>query len=81
MGPPCPYESPSQIFLVEAERNRVLGKFNNAILLYDEAIRLAKQHGYIHEQAIANELAAKFFFAHGDRQKAVKYLQNADMVF
>jgi PAS domain S-box-containing protein len=63
--------------LVEAERNRVLGKFNNAILLYDEAIRLAKQHGYVHEQAIANELAAKFFFAHGDRQKAVKYLQNA----
>jgi len=63
--------------LVEAERNRVLGKSNNAILHYDEAIKLSEQNGYIQEQAIANELAAKFYLAHGDKQKAVKYLQNA----
>jgi hypothetical protein len=64
-------------FLVEAERNRVAGNDNNAILYYDKAIELAGQHGYIHEQAIANELAAKFYLARNEREKAVKYLQNA----
>jgi PAS domain S-box-containing protein len=63
--------------LVEAERNRVLGKIYNAIHYYDEAIELAKQQGYVHEQAIANELAAKFYLAQGEKQKAITYLKNA----
>jgi PAS domain S-box-containing protein len=67
--------------LVEAEQNRVLGKSNNAILQYDEAIKLSEQNGYIQEQAIANELAAKFYLAHGNKQKALKYLQNARYCF
>jgi PAS domain S-box-containing protein len=64
-------------FLVEAERNRVAGNGNNAILYYDKAIEIAREHGYNHEQAIANELAAKFYLARNEREKAVKYLQNA----
>jgi PAS domain S-box-containing protein len=63
--------------LVEAERNRVLGNDKNAVYYYAEAIKQAKQQGYIHEQAIANELAAKFYLARNEREKAVKYLQNA----
>ena len=63
--------------LVEAERNRVSGKTHNAMQYYDEAIKLARENGYIHEQAIANELAAKFYLRQGDKQKAETYFQNA----
>ncbi len=64
-------------FLVEAELYRVLKKDKNAIFYYDEAISLAKQNGFIHEHAIANELAAKFYLAKGDSENVIKYLQNA----
>jgi PAS domain S-box-containing protein len=64
-------------FLVEAELKRVLRKDNYAMFYYDEAIKLANQNGYIHEQAIANELAAKFYLVRGDREKAFHYLHNA----
>jgi len=64
-------------FLVEAERNRVLNKNKKAGLFYDKAINLAEQNGYIHEQAIANELAANFYLARGDGQKALTYLLTA----
>lgn len=63
--------------LVEAERYRISGKKKKAEINYEKAINLARQEGYIHEQAIADELAAKFYFALGDRQKAVAHLKNA----
>ena len=63
--------------LVEAERNRIFGKNKKAAFFYDEAIKLAENQEYFHEQAIANELAAKFYIACDDRQQAVKYLKNA----
>jgi hypothetical protein len=47
-------------YLVEAERHRVLGNIVEAMELYDRAITLAKEHEYINEEALANELAAKF---------------------
>ncbi len=68
-------------FLVEAELNRIAGKAKNAIFFYDEAIKLARQNEYIHEQAIANELAAKFYLARGEKEKAIAYLQNARFGF
>ncbi|MEH1945128.1 MAG: ATP-binding protein, partial [Nostoc sp.] len=50
-----------KFYLVEAERYRVLGQKSEALDLYDRAITLAKEHGYIQEEALANELAAKFY--------------------
>ena len=44
--------------LVEAERQRVLGHFEQAGDLYDRAISGAKASGYTNEAALANELAA-----------------------
>lgn len=47
--------------LVAAEGYRVAGNFPKAIELYDRAISIAKENGYIQEEALANELAAKFY--------------------
>ncbi|MEM9457742.1 MAG: AAA family ATPase [Myxococcota bacterium] len=45
--------------LVEAERVRVAG--GDAMSLYDQAIERAGKHGFVHEQALANELAARYW--------------------
>ena len=63
--------------LVEAERTRVLGKHDKAIEHYDKAIKLAKKHEYLNEEALANELAAKFYQAWGKEKIAAVYMQEA----
>jgi predicted ATPase/signal transduction histidine kinase/ActR/RegA family two-component response regulator len=54
--------------LIEAEKQRVLGNRTVAGEHYDRAIAGAKEHQFIHEEALANELAAKFYLA-DDRPK------------
>ncbi|MEG4838786.1 AAA family ATPase [Microcoleus sp. B9-D4] len=66
-----------KFYLVEAERHRVLGEKARAIDYYDRAIALAKEHEYLNEEALANELAAKFYIAWGKEQVAQAYMTNA----
>ncbi|MFW9263159.1 AAA family ATPase [Nostoc sp. CALU 546] len=63
--------------LVEAERHRVLGEKIAAIELYDRAIILAKENEYIQEEALSNELAAKFYLDWGKEKIAQVYMQEA----
>ncbi|MBD1808828.1 AAA family ATPase [Microcoleus sp. FACHB-SPT15] len=63
--------------LVEAERCRVIGKDALAMDYYDKAIALAKKSEYIHEAALAYELAAKFYLCKGKELSARAYMQEA----
>ncbi|WP_444980648.1 ATP-binding protein, partial [Microseira wollei] len=63
--------------LVEAEKHRVLGNKVQAIEHYDFAISLAKENGYIQEEALANELAAKFYLDWGKEKVAAGYMLEA----
>ncbi|HLP90602.1 MAG TPA: AAA family ATPase [Nostocaceae cyanobacterium] len=63
--------------LVEAEKARVLGKNWLAVVLYNQAIKEAKENGYIQEEAIANELTAKFYLTLGQEKTAQTYLIDA----
>jgi predicted ATPase/signal transduction histidine kinase len=63
--------------LVEADFYRILGKDGHAIDYYDRAISLAKEHEYIHETALAYELAAKFYLSRGKEVTAKAYMQEA----
>ncbi|MEM9002802.1 MAG: PAS domain-containing protein [Cyanobacteria bacterium P01_F01_bin.86] len=63
--------------LVEAEKCRVLGQQLDALELYDCAIAGAKENGYIQEEALANELAAKFYLNWGKEKIATVYMQAA----
>ncbi|AFZ60739.1 AAA family ATPase [Anabaena cylindrica FACHB-243] len=63
--------------LVEAERYRVLGNKNEAIEKYDRAISLAQENEYINEEALANELAVKFYLDWGKKRIAQEYMINA----
>ncbi len=63
--------------LVEAEKNRVLGNNYQAIELYDKAISGAKINEFLQEEALANELAAKFYLEWGKEKVAATYMQSA----
>ena len=60
--------------LVEAEKARVLGQYWQAMECYDRAIASGKENGYIQEEALANELAAEFYFSQGREKVASVYL-------
>ncbi|MBD2494397.1 ATP-binding sensor histidine kinase [Nostoc sp. FACHB-280] len=63
--------------LVEAELCRVLGTPYAAMELYDRAIAIAKENHYIQEEALANELAAKFYLERQQEKIAAGYMQEA----
>ncbi|NES69785.1 MAG: GAF domain-containing protein [Okeania sp. SIO2D1] len=66
-----------QYQLVEAERCRVMDCKLEAIDLYDRAIALAQENNYVQEEALANELAAKFYLNWGKEKIAAGYMQEA----
>ncbi|OKH40593.1 serine/threonine protein kinase [[Phormidium ambiguum] IAM M-71] len=70
-----------KFYLVEAERNRVLGEKIEAIENYDKAIALAKENEYINEEALASELAAKFYLSWGKEAIAQLYFQKAHYAY
>ena len=63
--------------LVAAERARVLGQKSEAIDAYDRAIVGANENNYVQEEALANELAAKFYLDWGKEKVAQEYLADA----
>lgn len=63
--------------LVEAEKARVLGKNEQAMELYENAIKEAKENGFIQHEALANELAAKFYENSGYPKIATVYFGEA----
>ncbi len=64
--------------LVEAERMRVLDGQSDAILShYDQAIALSGENEFIHEEALANELAARYLLNQGQNDDASSYLRSA----
>jgi predicted ATPase/signal transduction histidine kinase len=67
--------------LIEAEKQRNLGNKAAAIEHYDRAIAGAKEHQFIHEEALANELAAKFYLDWGKEKIASSYLTEADYCY
>ncbi len=64
-------------YLVEAEKYRVLGEQLEAMEYYDRAISLAKENEYINEEALANELAGKFYLEWGKQKIAQTYMTDA----
>jgi GAF domain-containing protein len=62
---------------VGAEIARIEGCELEAERLYERAIRSARANGFIHNEALANELAARFYAARGFEEIAHLYLGNA----
>src|SRR5271165_5160985 len=63
--------------LVSAEIARVEGRDIDAMRLYEEAIRAAREHGFVQNEGLANELAAQFYLKRGIEKVAHSYLREA----
>jgi PAS domain S-box-containing protein len=73
----CPENFENRAALVGAEIARLEGRELDAERLYEQAIRLARANAFVHNEAIANELAARFYAARGFETISHAYLRNA----
>jgi PAS domain S-box-containing protein len=73
----CPATFANRAALVRAELARLKERELEAERLYEEAIRSARANGFIQNEALANELAGRFYAARGFEQIAHLYLRNA----
>jgi hypothetical protein len=73
----CPDNFADRTALVSAEIARIEGRHLDAERHYEDSIRLAREHGFIHNEAVAAELAARFYAARGLDTIAHAYLRNA----
>jgi PAS domain S-box-containing protein len=73
----CPDNFENRAALVGAEIARIEGRALDAMDLYEQAIGSARANGFIHNEALANELASRFYSARGFEQIGRMYLQNA----
>jgi PAS domain S-box-containing protein len=63
--------------LVSAEIARLEGRVADAMRLYEQAIRSAREQGFVQNEGLAHELAAAFYAARGVDTIAHAYLRNA----
>jgi predicted ATPase/GAF domain-containing protein/tRNA A-37 threonylcarbamoyl transferase component Bud32 len=73
----CPENFLHKYLLVAAEICRSSGQWQQAINLYDRAIESAKEHEFVHNEALANELAAKFWLERNKEDFAQFYMRKA----
>jgi PAS domain S-box-containing protein len=73
----CPDNFENRAALVGAEIARIDSRDVHAMRLYEQAIRSARANGFIHNEALANELASRFYAARGFEKIARLYLQDA----
>ncbi|NVI09615.1 trifunctional serine/threonine-protein kinase/ATP-binding protein/sensor histidine kinase [Paraburkholderia youngii] len=73
----CPENFGDRAALVRAEIARIEGRALDAMTHYDQAIRSAHANGFVHNEALANELAARFYSTRGSEKAARGYLQDA----
>jgi len=73
----CPENFENRAALVGAEIARVEGREFEAMRLYEQAIRSAHANGFVHNEALAYELAGRFYGARGFDKITDAYLREA----
>ena len=73
----CPQNCEDRAALLGAEIARIEGRSLEAMELYERAIASARANGFVHNEALAYELAARFYVARGFEEVAHLYLGNA----
>ncbi|HUB47730.1 MAG TPA: AAA family ATPase [Acetobacteraceae bacterium] len=77
----CPENFENRAALVGAEIARLEGRELDAERLYEQAIRSAHANGFMHNEALANELAARFYATRGFDKIALTYLRDARYLY
>src|SRR6267142_99316 len=67
--------------LVAAEIARLEGRDADAMRLYEQAIRSARDHGFVQNEGVAHELAAGFYLSRGSTTAARAHVEDARSCF
>lgn len=67
----------NKYYMVKAEHLRILRKDLEAMAAYKKAISLSIENKYVNDEALANELAARFYLSRGYDDIASTYLNKA----
>jgi len=67
--------------LMAAERSRVTGDLESALIHYERAINGARASGFTHEEALANELYARFWAERGHDRFAGPLMREAHSLY
>jgi tetratricopeptide (TPR) repeat protein len=67
----------NKMLLLEAEKMHNLGIYDRAATLYESSIRSAREHKFIHEEAIASELAGVLYYERRLHEKALNFLMHS----
>ncbi|MBV9519419.1 MAG: AAA family ATPase [Hyphomicrobiales bacterium] len=73
----CRENFENRVALVSAEIARIEGRPLEAMDLYERAISSARANGFVHNEALAYEVAARFYATRGFEEVAHLYLGNA----
>jgi len=73
----CPENFENRAALVGAEIARIEGRLLEAEHLYELAIRSSRVNGFVHNEAVANEIAGRFYASRGFERIAHMYLRDA----
>ncbi len=73
----CPENFANRYYLVAAELARIEGRDLEAMRLYDQGIRSARDNNFVHQEALAAEVASRFYQARGFDRIADAYLRDA----
>jgi hypothetical protein len=67
----------TETYLLQAEEQFCDRNFEEAERLYNAAILSSKEHAFVNEEALANELAGHFYIETGRRNKSFHYFLQA----
>ena len=70
-----------KLYLLEAEQHRIQGFYLEAMDFYDRAIAEARKNKYLNEEALANELAARFYLDWDKDRIAQVYMNEAHYLY
>ncbi|HWR16788.1 MAG TPA: AAA family ATPase [Terriglobales bacterium] len=73
----CPENFENRFAMIRAEMARIEGRVLDAEQLYEQAIRSAHDNGFLNNEGLAYELAARFYAARGFLKIAHAYLLEA----
>lgn len=73
----CPENFSNKYFLIKAEYYRVINNFSSSSKYYDKAIESSKSNLFLQEEALANELAAEFYFSNKNFKISALYFKES----
>ena len=77
----CPVNFLHLKLIMEAEMARLSDRYQRAAELYDRAVEAAKENEWLSDEALANELAARFYLERGQEKVAGLYMKEAGYLY